>query len=168
MWNYFKDRIDRLHSSVQNMLSRGSLNSITNGKTAKAQVQLMADETYDGIEYPQDYGFISSPPSGSQVITGHFAGDRDHATILKAFHTQYAPKVLASGEVALYHMSGSIILFKQDGSIDLTPNNGTVSITGNLIVSGDITDKKSSMQQMRDDYNPHTHGGGSPPIPQMT
>ena len=34
---------------------------------------------------------------------------------------------------------------------------GDITLKGNLTASGDITDKVSSMQDMRDTYNSHTH-----------
>jgi hypothetical protein len=50
---------------------------------------------------------------------------------------------------------------------------GDVEIIGELKVSEDIksekeiSDKTSSMQAMRDAYNPHTHGSSPPPSTQM-
>ena len=43
-------------------------------------------------------------------------------------------------------------------------HEGTLSNTDGIISQADITDKKSSMQVMRDIYNPHKHTGnqGSP------
>lgn len=42
-------------------------------------------------------------------------------------------------------------------------------IKGNLIVDGDVIDKKGSMQNMRDTYNGHSHGneGASAPSAKM-
>lgn len=169
-----QQKLERMQSRMDNILSRGTLHSTTNAKTQKAKVSLMADEVNDGVEFPQDYGFISRPPGGSEVIVAHFGGERDHATILKAFHKSFAPNTLAEGESALYHSSGSIVLMKADGSIDVTSAIAmsitvpTLTVHGNLVVTGDVTDKKSSMDEMRTDYNTHTHGGGATPIPQMT
>lgn len=164
---------ERLHSRMDNMFARGTLHDTTPAGTQTAKVSMMADETNEGVEFPQDYGFISRPPDGSEVIVMHFGGERDHASVLKSFHKAYAPKTLQKGESALYHRSGSIILMKADGSIEATSTvsmkitTPTLTLQGDLVVTGDITDKKSSMQTMRDDYNEHTHGGGATPIPQM-
>jgi len=38
-------------------------------------------------------------------------------------------------------------------------HTGTLENTGGIISEADITDKKSSMQAMRDVFNPHTHTG---------
>jgi hypothetical protein len=45
---------------------------------------------------------------------------------------------------------------------------GDLNVTGNIICGNDIIDKTGSMQGMRNDYNPHTHGSSPPPSPQMT
>lgn len=168
MWHELKQHIDIAHTRLKNMFARGQLNSVSNGGTAKAQVQLMADEVNDGLEFPQDYGIISNPPAGSQVIALFLGGDRSHGSILKMFHPSYAPNNLASGEVALYHMSGTIIHLKADGSVEMTSTTGmkittpTLELDGNLSVSGDIIDQTSggnshSISSMRGLYNSHVH-----------
>ena len=42
-------------------------------------------------------------------------------------------------------------------------NTGKIQNTDGITSAADITDKKSSMQAMRDAYNPHTHGNSPPP-----
>jgi phage baseplate assembly protein V len=122
--NQLLQRIKSLESKINNTLSRGKLNSISNGKTATAQVGLMAEEVYDGVEYPQHFGFISHPPIGSEVITAHFGGNRSHATILAAFSKSHAPVNLAAGESAIYNAAGSIVHVKANGDIEMTTAAG--------------------------------------------
>jgi phage gp45-like len=72
---------ERMQSRMDNIMSRGTLHSTRIAGTQVAKIGMMAEEINDGVEYPQDYGFISRPPGGSEVIVHHFGGERDHATI---------------------------------------------------------------------------------------
>jgi phage baseplate assembly protein V len=116
---------------ANNILARGEIKSIRNGKTATAQIGLMEGEVYDGIEYPQDYGFVSVPPSGSEAIVAFFGGNRDHGTILKTFNKAQAPITLAPGEAALYNSSGSMIHAKSNGDISIQTASGASLNIGN-------------------------------------
>lgn len=139
---------------INNMLSRGKLLELkTDSKVPLAKVGLMANEIYDGVEYPQQFGFKSYPPVDSEVITAHFGGNRSHATILNAFKRDLMPDDLESGEVSLYngfHASvkldkNSNVVIKNE-NITLTINNDgsividatTISISGSLNIVGDL------------------------------
>lgn len=154
---------------IRNMFARGEIKKVTKGKTSKAKVEFLDGEVFDGIEMPHQFGSQSNPPVGSEVIALFLGGNRDHGSIIATFtkaHTQQPD--LEEGETAYFDKTGSKIVLKADGSIRMTPSGGTFYITGNIVVSGDVTDKNGSMQEMRDQYNPHTHGGGPAPDPQMT
>ncbi len=44
---------------------------------------------------------------------------------------------------------------------------GNVDVDGYIKATEDISDKTGSMQEMRDAYNPHTHGNSPPPSEPM-
>lgn len=117
-----------------------------------------------------------SPPSIGDMVHIHFMDGNFESGMVgaRAYNDQDRPLSIPSGEWCLVHKSGSLLHFNNDGTVSMQAS--TVNLTGNLNVingnitcqNGDVSDKKSSMQTMRDDYNPHTHGGGSTPLPQMT
>lgn len=168
-------------SRIRNILSRGILTNVTQSKTPTAKVQLLDDEIYDGIEFAQDFGFISYPPidGTTEIISAFIGGVREHGTILKAFNKTKSFKVvnpnvtLASGDVVLYNtITDTYIYLKADGTIkiksatSITLDAPSVVITGNLTVDGDILDNATGahintnkVRDMRTIYNTHTHGG---------
>jgi phage baseplate assembly protein V len=159
---------EMITNRIRNMFARGEVKSVTQGNTATAKVEFLEGEVFDGIEMPHQFGHQSSPPIGSEVLAIFLGGNRDHGSIIATFNKAHSKTDLAEGEAALFSQSGSTVLIKADGSIHLTPSGGTVYITGNLVVSEDVSDQNGSMQEMRDAYNPHTHGAGPAPDPQMT
>ena len=76
--------------------------------------------------------------------------------------------------MALYTDEGDYLKFGREHNIkistvklDITATDSVnfdtpvINTTGNIVAEGDITDKKSSMQAMRNIYNLHTHPGDS-------
>lgn len=59
-----------------------------------------------------------------------------------------------------------------NGTADITTtktvHNGDLYVNGNIICSQDVSDKKGTMQAMRDIYNPHKHGNGNNGVPTST
>ncbi len=159
---------DLINNRIRNMFARGEVKKVTQGKTAKAKVEFLSGEIFDGIEMPHQFGHQSNPPVGSEVIALFLGGNRDHGSIIATFNKEHSQTDLEEGETTIFDQSGSKVAIKADGSIHITPSGGTVYINGNLVVSGEITDDEGSMEEMRGYYNEHTHGGGSPPDPQMT
>jgi phage baseplate assembly protein V len=157
-----------VHNRINNMFARGVVKKVTNGKTAKAKISILDSETYDGIEMPHQFGRQSNPPVGSEVLVFFYGGNRDHGSIIATFNKEHSVTDLAEGESVQFDMSGTKILCKADGSVHISPSGGTVYVNGHLVASGNVSDLNGSMQEMRDDYNPHTHGGGPAPTPQMT
>jgi len=137
----------RALTRLNNVLCRGILNKVTTGKVPTAKITLLADETYDAIEFAQDWGFISSPPDDgtTELIVSFLRGQRDQGTVLKSFNRTYSLKNgsnidLLPGETALYNkVSGNYFIFKADGSMLLQHhvsgtfikinNDGTISLS---------------------------------------
>lgn len=141
---------------INNMLSRGKLLELnTKTKIPTAKAGLFAQEIWDGIEYAQDYGMKSYPPINSQIITAHFGGNRNHATIVKAFDKDSIPDdELEEGEVLYYSKFNATIKLDKDSNIVLKNESVTITIsnedgnvtidaplvtlTGDLLVDGTI------------------------------
>lgn len=141
----------QLQRRIQNIIARGKLlEPLSNDPTPRAKVGLMAKEVYDGIEYPQDYGFASSPPKGSETLVHFLAGNRDHATVSKIFNKEFAPTDLDEGEVMLYNNGTARIKLDADSNIIITTGenltiqineDGTMSIT----TAGELTIESQSV-----------------------
>jgi len=77
-----------------------------------------------------------------------------------------------AGELWMQHQTGSCVKLLNDGTISLQA--GTVNVTGNLIVSGDISDRggaHGTLAALRNAYDEHTHTdpqGGSTGSPSVT
>lgn len=107
-----------LKTRIKNVLSRGIIRSVKNDKTATAQIDLLHGETNQGLEFPQQFGFISKPLDQAECIAAFFGGNRDHGTILAAFDKRYAPIDLEDGETCLYNkVTNTRVWLKQDGKI---------------------------------------------------
>ncbi|HJY23695.1 MAG TPA: phage baseplate assembly protein [Hanamia sp.] len=174
----FTQMARRAINRLNNILCRGILTGVKPAKTPTASVTLFNDEKYDGIEFAQDFGFISYPPDDGQteVLVAFLGGQRDHGTILKAFNKQKALNLpLEKGECAIYNkVTNTYILLKADGTILIKTDADEgvkieaekVTITGDLFVNGDIIDNtetnNNTVKDMRDIYNEHVHGGVAP------
>jgi phage baseplate assembly protein gpV len=117
------------------------------------------------------WGIVSLPTPGTQVMLLPQEGDGEEWAVGgRVFDTEaLPPKVAAAingstsnaqpGEIALVSEKGGVIRLAADGSIYML---GNVNIQGNLIVSGDISDKNnvhSTLDVLRQDYNTHLHPG---------
>jgi len=156
-----------LARKLNNALSRGKLLELKPGKVAKVKVNLLADEVYDGLEFPQNFGYVSYPPKDSEILAAFLGGNRDHGSVLNAFKRDLIPDDLEEGDMSLYGLTGArvmidklgnillsndevIVTLGNDGSINIlstgdvlidAPNinfTGDINITGNLVVSGTI------------------------------
>lgn len=179
--------LDPLRRRIRLILTRAILNLVDDAKGLQLmQVTALADETLDGCERFQDYGFTSVPHPGAELLAGAVGGNRAHTVIIKADDRRYRLKALEDGEVALYDDLGQKVHLKRDGILVFTPATVTVeagekvfldtplvqatgdlvvggnaSIGGDASVSGDITDRAATggvtMAHMRDVYDGHTH-----------
>ena len=119
--------------------------------------------------------FYSMPDIGEQVTCLMDENSEDGVILGAIYSTEDVPAVTSEKQISLNLENNSLInIDKETNSLNITFENinlnGNINHTGKLINSdgiksnADITDKTSSMQAMRDTYNPHTHTGnqGSP------
>ena len=148
-----------------------------------AETQQVDVETHDGlvragVEVLQPYGVAGVPPApdGALAVVLAVGGDPGDLVVLPIAAPSARLGGLAPGEVAIYDQRGNRVHIKAGGVIEIlaatkvkvvAPSvqivaSGGVDITGDLRVSGQVADANGTMQEMRDRYNAHTHGGPGP------
>lgn len=119
--------------------------------------------------------FYSIPDVGEQVACLMDENSEDGVILGAIYSTEDVPVVTSEKQISLNLENNALInIDKETNTLTITFQNinlnGNINHTGILINTdgitsqSDITDKKSSMQVMRDIYNPHMHTGnqGSP------
>lgn len=85
------------------IVSRGVLTLVNDAlKMQECQVTIMADETLDGVERFQQYGFSSVPLVGAETINLSVGGNRGHSVNICVDDRRYRIKGMADGAVAIY------------------------------------------------------------------
>ena len=190
MRDQIKRLVDPIITRVRNVASRGVI-KLVNDKTKIQQMQasLLAGELKDGIENYQNYGFSSVPLVGTEVLVVFCGGDRSNGVVVASGDRKYRLKELQPGEVAIYTDEGDYVKLARNRKIqvntlhlevaaaeDVSYTTKTMNINAsnsvnittpvinasqNISAGGDINDKKSTMQAMRNTFNGHNHPGDS-------
>lgn len=119
--------------------------------------------------------FYSMPDIGEQVACLMDENSEDGVIIGAIYSTEDVPVITSEKQISLNLENNALInIDKETNTLTITFQNinlnGNINHTGMLINTdgitsqADVSDKTSSMQAMRDIYNPHTHTGnqGSP------
>lgn len=159
-------------NKIRLAIGRAIVKLITDStKIQELQLQLLSDELRARVERFQDYGFTSVPMEGAEAIVLFVGGDRSHGIAVKVDDRRYRKKDLEPGEVCMYTKNGDYVLIKDGGIIEVKASDelkvdaplatftGDVHVEGNITCDGDVSDANGSMQEMRDTYNSHKHGG---------
>jgi len=138
-----------LQRRVMSMIARGVIKAVKENKgLQRYQMTLLAEETFDELEMVGHYGFISSPPPGSEGVVVFPGGDRSHGIVVGTENRQYRLKILANGEVAIYDKNGQYVHIKSGGVVEVKANtkvlatcplfetSGNAKVGGNLEVIG--------------------------------
>ncbi len=156
------------------LVSRGVVRGVADASRLQTvQLDLLADEARDNVERFQAYGFSGHPLPGAEAIVVAVGGSRDHLVAIAVDDRRYRPTGLQPGEVCVYDDLGSRITLKRGGVIEIVAQ--TVEILASTKVrvvspllecTGEIRDLcdtpgGSSMSDMREAYNTHTHPGDS-------
>lgn len=185
-----------LTTRVRNMVVRGVIKLVDDkSKVQRIQASLLAGELKDGIERYQEYGISSNPPVGTEALVVFCGGSRNNGVIVATGDRMFRLKELKPGEVALYTDEGDVIMLGRNRKIQVntlrlevnaeesvsyntkTFNvNATQSVTfttpvinasADISAGGEINDKTSTMQAMRDTYNSHGHKSDGTPTTSM-
>ncbi|MDI3259701.1 MAG: phage baseplate assembly protein [Sinobacteraceae bacterium] len=112
----------------------------------------------------QPYGLSAHPPAGSVGLAISVGGTRTHVLVLGGEDAS-RPKSLPAGACELYDSAGNYVRLTADGNIEIkastkvTVTTPELHVTGNVTCAGDVSDHNGSMQEMREIYNGHNHGG---------
>lgn len=163
---------DPLSRRVRLMVARAVLKLINDGPALQElQLQLLADEVRGRAERFQNYGFTSVPLPGAEAVAVSVGGSRSHLVVIAVDDRRHRLRDLEPGEVAIYTDQGDRIVIKRDGNILVhastlvrvecprTEFSGDVHVEGSITCENDVSDANGSMQEVRDTYNGHTHGG---------
>ncbi len=157
-------RINKAGSQIRQTF----LGIVARGGSKVLQLKGFTDETLQEIELIQQVGLSTYIPESAKVVVIPLQGKTAKSVVIATTGGAVVVNV-AEGETCVYDQFGHQVLLHKDGIKML----GDVEIIGELKVSEniksekEISDKTSSMQAMRDAYNPHTHGSSPPPSTQM-
>ncbi len=118
------------------------------------------------------WGLAAALTPGDQVLVLAQEGDAEQGVIVGCVWSAVDKAMNApSGELWIRHQSGSFLKLLNDGTIALQAP--TINITGNLLVSGDISDRAGAhgtLAALRDAHDGHTHSdeGGQTGLPSVT
>ena len=116
-----------LRTRLANLVSRAVLARVDDSaKLQTVQVNVLAEETRDGVERFQNYGFTSVPLEGAEAVVVFVGGRRDHGLALAVDDRRHRLSGLQPGEVAVYSETGAAVVLKADGSVEVTPGAGAV------------------------------------------
>lgn len=131
---------------IQLLMGRGVLTGVNDSlKAQNMQITAMDDETFDEVERLQQYGQISVPLPGAEVVFGCLGAQRDQAVILVAEDRRYRPTGLPAGDSGLYHFEGHRIRLTKDGrciitckTIEVFADDHMLVDTPKTIYTGDV------------------------------
>ena len=155
--------LDSMKRKLHGLLARGVvLMTTATTKMQGLQLALLDDETSDGVEHFEPYGYTSRPHAGAEAIALHLGGDRAHCIAVVVADRRYRLQGLQDGEVALYTDEGDSIVLKRGNRIAITTqilevNASQSNFSGNISATGDVTAGGISL---RGHVHPENDNGG--------
>jgi len=103
-----------LKRRVALLVTRGVVKMIKDtGGLQTLQLTALADETLDGVERIQQYGFTAHPHPESDALILNVGANRSHPIVIAVDDRRYRLK-LSQGEVALYDDQGQKVVLYRD------------------------------------------------------
>lgn len=126
-----------LQVRVANMVARAVVNLVDDSTTLQAlQLGVLTEETREGVERVQNYGFTSVPLAGAEAVVLFVGGRREHGLAVAVDDRRHRLTGLAAGEVAVYSESGASVVLKANGDVEVTPASGVVKVVGDVVADG--------------------------------
>jgi phage baseplate assembly protein V len=150
-----------LRTRIANMVARAVVALVDDaGKLQVLQLGVLADETRDGCERFQEYGFTSVPLPGAEAVVLFVGGRRDHPLVVAVDDRRHRKTGLEPGESALYNHAGAYVLCKADGSVEVHAP-GSVSVNGQTVV---LNGGQLPVARVGDTAGPYPIVGGNPTV----
>ena len=109
-----------LRTSIYTLIGRAVLHVVDSAPGCQTlQVQVLADETQDGVEHVEPYGFTSNPLSGAEGVVLNIGGRRGSAVGINFGNRSFRVAGLKSGEVCVYTDEGDKITLKRDRHMEI-------------------------------------------------
>lgn len=143
-----------------NQVRQAFLGIVARSGSKTLQLTGLTDETLQEIELYQHVGFNSHIPKDARVVVIPLNGKTSKSIVVA---TTGAPVVVnvSEGETCIYDQFGHQVLLHKDGIKmvgDVEIIEGGLTVEKDIKSKADISDKTSSMAQMRVIYNGHIHG----------
>lgn len=116
--------LEPLRRRLDNMVARALVSLVKEGSPLQlVQIVLAGQETLDGVERVQNFGFSSSPfpPSGTdgaQAVVLFLRGSRGNPVVVAMDDPRYRPDLLP-GESQQFSKFGQRVYLKADGSVEV-------------------------------------------------
>lgn len=185
MWNRIDARINAALNRVRSAFRGVLIRVNSSGEIQTLQAKGLATESLQDVEFFQHYGFTSVPPRGTKAIILPLNGRTSHSVVIATEHASYRLKNLKTGELAIYSDEGSCIVLKRGKIIEVNcdeyivnakkttfnteehnvntskykvaASSGADFETPELNASNEISDGKSTMNELRGTYDDHDH-----------
>lgn len=127
------------------------------------QVLGLSGELVDDVPLYQQAGFASWLPQDAEVVMLPMSGKARNFVIVGS--RDAVAIELTEGETVVYNQHGVELRLGED----MITTNVNLHVDGNITSTGDVSDKTSTMQAMRQVYNGHGHAadGTAPPANKM-
>lgn len=175
----------RLWRGLQTLIGRGRV-TLTDDSGSVQFVQIAGNngELRDVMPRLAEYGLVSNPPAGSDVIVVCIAGDRANGVVVASGNQQFRMRNLAPGETAIHDNLGQSIYLSASGirvqgaglpitidstaSVTVTAPQVTVAAATSVIldtplvkITGDLVDQSGSnsvtLAELRSAFRGHGH-----------
>lgn len=147
------DRLLRpLRRGLAHLVSRAVVTLVNDAAKMQAlQVSLLADETLDGVEHWQPYGFTAHPLPGAEALVLAVGGHRAHSVVVSCGDRRFRLTGLEAGEVAIYtdeqdkiHLRRGRVIEFETGTLNVKATTAVhfdtplITSTGRIESTGDM------------------------------
>jgi len=132
---------------MKNLIKTGITTTPTNETSGTSFVQLQHNEFENPSQIPifQQFGFVSSPPNGSGVLTLDIGGDASNKAVIATHNASLRYVNLPAGSTAVHNASrdsisliNGIVTFMIGGVVVATCDNQGFHVTGKITATSDI------------------------------
>ncbi|WP_052507991.1 phage baseplate assembly protein V [Sphingomonas hengshuiensis] len=134
--------IAALGGRMQMAIGRCVLRAVADDKACQeVQIDVLADETIDGVEHFQTYGLSVHPHPEAEGVLLSVGGRRGNSIVIAVGDRRYRLKGMQAGEVALYDDLGQVVRLTRDGILISSAQGVTIETEGDLSMTaqGDMT-----------------------------